>query len=177
MDTFKIKACLILTASLGIIFFSSCLKPQSFPNEPALEFQSFTMLGDSAVVSVRFTDGDGDIGLGDADTIDPFDAESIYHYNYYLEYYEMMNGTWVKGTQDPAGENFPTADTINFAFRIQNLTPVGQNQTLKGTINVTLEPVFYNVLSNHSDTIMYRISLLDRSLNRSNFVETPMIVR
>jgi hypothetical protein len=164
-------------ASLLIISVSSCLKPVSYPDEPILETISYTINGDSLVLSVTFTDGDGDVGLNDNDTTDPYNPASFYHFNFYVEYYELMNGSWVKGTQDPAGQNFPLADTINFSYRIKNLTPVGQNKTLKGTINVTLEPVFYNVISNHNDSIKFRVSLIDRALHVSNFIETDTIVR
>ena len=94
-------------ASLLIISVSSCLKPVSYPDEPILETVSHTIIGDSLVLSMTFTDGDGDIGLNDTDTIEPYNPASFYHFNLYVEYYELMNGTWVKGTQDPAGENFP----------------------------------------------------------------------
>ena len=164
-------------ASLLIISVSSCLKPASYPNEPALETISYTKMGDSLLLSMTFTDGDGDIGLNPGDTTGDYSSNSFYHFNLYVEYYEMMNGTWVKGTQDPSGDNFPLADTINFSYRIKNLTPIGQNKTLKGTINITVEPVYYNVISNHSDTIKYRVSLIDRALNVSNFLETEPIIR
>lgn len=160
-----------------IVSFSSCLKPVSYPDEPELLSASYTELGDSLLVSVEFTDGDGDVGLNEADTSSPYNPGSFYHYNLYLEYFEMMEGEWVKGRLDPNGNNFPTADTINFQYRIKNLTPAGQNKTLKGSINITIEAPFYNPLSHHSDSIKYRISLIDRALNVSNFVETDLIVR
>lgn len=164
-------------ASLLIISVSSCLKPISYPDEPSLDTITYTEMGDSLMLTMTFTDGDGDVGLNDSDTTGDFNSNSFYHYNLYIEYYEMMNGTWTKGTQDPSGNNSPLADTINFSYRIKNLTPVGQNKTLKGTINVTLEPIFYNPFSNHSDSIKYRVLLIDRSLNISNTIESETIVR
>jgi hypothetical protein len=173
----KVQQLFVLLACVGTILLQSCLKPDSYPDEPEITFREFKIMGDSAVLSIDFVDGDGDIGLNTSDTQPPYDPDSFYHYNLYLEYYEKMNGIWVKGTTDPAGDNFPTGDTLNFAFRIKNITPSGQNKTLKGIINVTLEPVFYNILSNHNDTIKYRVSLIDRALNVSNFIETHPIVR
>jgi hypothetical protein len=164
-------------ASLLIISVSSCLKPVSYPDEPALETASYVEMGDSLQLTVTFTDGNGDVGLNADDTTGDFNSSSFYHYNLYVEYFEMMNGTWVKGTQDPSGNNSPLADTINFTYRIKNLTPVGQNKTLKGTINVTIEPLSYNPFSNHSDTVKYRVSLIDRALNISNTIETEPVIR
>lgn len=164
-------------ASLLIISVSSCLKPVSYPDEPILETIDYTKMGDSLQLSLTFTDGDGDVGLNPDDTTGDYSPSSYYHYNLYVEYYEMMEGTWVKGTQDPSGNNSPLADTVNFSYRIKNLTPVGQNKTLKGTINVTIEPIAYNPNSNHSDSVKYRVSLIDRALNISNTIETEVVVR
>lgn len=159
-------------ASLLIISVSSCLKPVSYPDEPVLETATYVDMGDSLMISVSFTDGDGDIGLNSDDTTNPFNPASFYHFNLYVEYFEMEEGVWVKGTQDPSGENSPLADSISFGFRIQNLTPIGQNKTLKGIINVVLEPLAYNTYSNHNDTVKYRVTLIDRALNISNSIET-----
>lgn len=164
-------------ASLLIISVSSCLKPVSYPDEPELETIDYLEMGDSLKLSVTFTDGDGDVGLNADDTTGDFNSSSFYHYNLYVEYFEMMDGNWVKGTQDPSGNNSPLADTINFTYRIKNLTPIGQNKTLKGTINVTIEPIAYNPLSNHSDSVKYRVSLIDRALHISNTIETETITR
>ncbi len=168
---------IISVASLLIISVTSCVKPVSFPPEPKIEYKDFEIQGDSGILSITFTDGDGDIGLNEGDTLGSFSQDNFFHYNLYIEYYELMNGNWVKGTQDPTGNNFPTGDTINFPFRIKNLTPIGQNKTLKGTINVTLESFFYNPLSNHSDSIRYAVTLIDRALNKSNRIITPLIVK
>lgn len=159
------------------ISLSSCLRPVSYPDEPELTAISYQKMGDSLLLSIEFTDGDGDVGLNENDTVSPFDPGSFYHYNLYVEYYEMMNGQWVKGRLDPSGNNFPTADTINFQYRIQNLTPIGQNKTLRGTINITIEAPYFNPISNHNDSIKYRVSLIDRSLNISNLIETELITR
>lgn len=173
----KLRYFLMPFIVMSMIIFSSCFKPVAYPDEPSIEFKDFIVKGDSAILSINFIDGNGDVGIDPSNLLPPFDTASFYHYNLYLEYYEKMEGQWVKGTIDPNGNNFPTGDTINFAFRIKNLTPTGQNKTLKGVINVTLEPIYYNLISNHSDSIKFRISLYDRALNRSNFVETPLIVR
>jgi hypothetical protein len=173
----KLRYFLVLSLITVTFVLNSCFKPTVYPDEPSIEYKDFVIKGDSAILSINFIDGDGDIGIDPTNLDSPFDTASFYHYNLYLEYYEKMEGEWVKGTIDPSGNNFPTGDTINFAFRIKNLTPTGQNKTLKGVINVTLEPIFYNPISNHNDSIMFRVSLFDRKLNRSNFIETPLIVK
>ena len=158
------------------ILLSSCLKVETFPDEPVITYKSFEVFEDSAIVTISFTDGDGDIGLENGDTLGDFAPESFFHSNAYLEYYELMNGEWVQGTADPAGNNFPTADTIVFTNRLPNITPIGQNKALKGDIRLTLEPNYFNPFSNFNDSIKYKIILIDRALNISNSVETEVII-
>lgn len=158
------------------ILFSSCLKPVTYPVEPAITFKDFTPAGDSGLLTFSFTDGDGDIGLTDADTLDPYTPGTYFYYNLYLQYYEKMNGVWVKGTADPNGNNFPTADSIVFAYRIENITPTGQNKALKGDVKIILEPSYFNHNSHYNDSIKYSITFIDRALHVSNTVETPLIL-
>jgi len=162
---------------LGTFFISSCLKPEKFPDEPEIEFVSFEAQGDSGIVVISFTDGDGDIGLDPKDTLDPYLPESYYYYNLYLDYYEIMDGDTVRGTADPNGNNFPTADPISLAFRIENITPIGQNKGLRGLVTATLEPRYFNASSNTNDSLLYKIVLIDRALNVSNELITPIITR
>ncbi|MFN3341571.1 MAG: hypothetical protein ACK40M_02680 [Flavobacteriales bacterium] len=156
---------------LGLTGFMACLKPEEYPIEPAIEFLRFERYGDTGVVLINFTDGDGDIGLTETQDDPPFDTSSIYYHNLFIDYYEKVNGVFVQGQSIPAG------DPIAFNFRVQNITPQGQNKALKGEIRVTLAPSFYNPFSSNSDTIMYKIRLCDRALHMSNEVESPEIIR
>lgn len=169
------KITLVLT--FLVLFVTSCLKPESFPAEPAIEFVSFDALGDSGQLTFSFTDGDGDIGLSQSQLSPPFDTSSYFYYNLYIHYFEKMDGQWIRATSDPGGNNFPTADSITFAYRIENITPLGQNTALRGEIEVVLEPFYFNTNSNHSDSLKYEILLIDRNQNISNIIETPLIVR
>ena len=157
-----------LILSVGL---SSCLRPQTFPPEPEIAFKSFEILSDSAKLTITFQDGDGDIGLNVSDTLPPFDTSSIYHFNLFAQYWEKDDALgWIQGT-DIMGE------PIEFRYRTPVITPTGQNKALKGEIEMTLEPFFYNLGSSQSDTIMYKIMLVDRSLNESNWTESGTIVR
>ena len=93
----------------------------------------------------------------------------------YFDYYEIVDGDTVRGTSDP--NNFPTADPITLAFRIENITPIGQNKALKGEIKTTLEPRYYHLGATSNDSILYKIVLIDRALNISNELITPVITR
>lgn len=161
---------------LSTFLLSSCLKPEEFPDEPKIEFISFEAQGDSSgIFVISFTDGNGDIGLDIQDTLTPFDPDSYYYYNMYFDYYEIVDGDTVRGTSDP--NNFPTADPISLAFRVENITPIGQNKALKGEIKTTLEPRYYHFGATSNDSILYKIVLIDRALNVSNELVTPIITR
>ena len=88
-----------------------------------------------------------------------------------------MNGELVKGTTDPDGENAIIFDTVFFPYRIENITPSGQNKALKGFISVILEPLYFNPNSKSNDSIKYQIMLIDRKLNHSNLLTSPLITR
>ena len=165
------KAKFFLFIIFSTSLFVSCLKPEKFPVEPAISFDSFTPLSDSGVLVISFTDGDGNIGLSENDTTGVFSSTQKYHHNLFVEYWEKIDGA---GWQ--IGKNF-AGDDIVFLYRIPVLTPNGKNKALKGTITTTIEPSYYNPLSPDSDTIRYRITLVDRDLNESNVIESNEIYR
>ena len=47
-----------------------------------------------------------------------------------------------------------------FSYRLENITPIGQNKALRGEIEIVMEPYFY--ISNHIDSIRYEILLIDK---------------
>ena len=161
----------VLALITTFALLSSCLKPETFPVEPYIEFSSFTAMQDSGEIAITFTDGDGDIGLAAGDTTGSFKPGKLYHHNLFIEYYEKDDvAGWVRG-KDLSGED------IEFLYRVPNLTPNGNNKALKGTIKVVIEPSYFNPISPESDTIKYIIKLVDRDLNESNIVESPVITR
>lgn len=141
---------------------SACLKPEDLPPEPRIEFKSFTVYPaqDSASLVFTFTDGDGDIGLTDADSLPPYDA------NLFLDYFEFGSGQWLN--VDLGGEP-------DIPYRVPVLTPTGQNKTLEGEIAVALDP-FSLSHNTTADSIKYAVTLWDRALHVSNSVETGLIV-
>ena len=65
-------------------------------------------------------------------------------------------------------------DTLTLSARIPNLTPEGTNKAISGEIQDTL--FVYNFNSIY-DTIMFEAYIIDRALNESNSISTPLIVR
>jgi hypothetical protein len=82
---------------------SRCLPEPNLPDNPLIEFQSFELNPDgSRELVIAFTDGDGDVGLSQGDTLPPhFCASCDYHYNLKCEYEELQDGEWVQFDLDP----------------------------------------------------------------------------
>ena len=140
------KVAAAFAVTLGL---SSCLKTEEFPPEPHIEFKSFSIHAvfeenlnvwvDSASFVISFTDGDGDIGLTDADSLSPYDC------NLRIEYYEYENGVW---TNPDLGISRTSASACRY------ITPTGQNKTLEGEIAVAMKDFQLFHLSG-ADSIRY----------------------
>ena len=146
---------------LSSILFA-CKKSEQFSDVPYLEFRKYQIkdsvdaLGNLAKICelhLYFVDGDGDIGLFDEDSIPPFD------YNLFVNYFEIQNDSLSQIDVSPP-----------FHIRIPNLTPSGQNKSLK--VNVKYD---VNITYRNSDTIKFDLKLFDRALNESDWVGTGLI--
>ena len=141
------------------MFLYGCPDPPTYPEYPIVEFDSFYADGEVGFLTVGFTDGDGDIGERDDITKD----------NLLVEYWEYNDvaGEWQQGTVQ--GEPFV------FQFKLPYLTPNGKNKALKGTIEVEIGPNYRMLGSPYNDSIRYRIQMIDRSNNKSEWVFSPPI--
>jgi hypothetical protein len=165
----------------GAVLWTSCNKRENFSEIPKISYEGFVViynpeLGvyDRGVISVSYTDGDGDIGLSQGDTFPPFNPGSRYYYNFIITYYEMQNGV-VKEVPllsfNPVTQQY---DTVSLSARIPVLTPQGRNKAIKGTIRDTI--FIYNFNSDF-DTVRFSAILVDRALHESNEVFTPFVIR
>lgn len=157
-----------LTAMFYIVLISSCRKVETYPIVPHIEFYSFTKIpnqtayDEKAILNIRFTDGDSDVGLKPEDTLGEFGVGKEYYYNFYIDYYEKQNDTFVK---------------IDLPFtnnsRIPYIEPDEAERGIKG--NIEIELFINNVLSSY-DTIMFKAYIIDKAKHKSNIIETPEIV-
>jgi hypothetical protein len=166
----KIIIILLLLLTYSI---TGCLKQEVFPVEPQITFNGFTKIQDSTgidnrgVIEIGYTDGDGDIGLADSDTVPPYD------YNLFMTYFEKQNGLFKQVEIVYFNDSTNQFDTLNMNARIPMLTPEGRHKAIKGIIQDTI--FINNPLSSH-DTIRFDIYIKDRALNVSNTVSTPEII-
>jgi len=154
---------LILLSLCVIGLIIGCTKPPEYPDEPVIEFKSFSkntlnqgsLTEDTTFMTISFTDGDGDIG---ADTI--------------LNFH-------IVDTRD----GFPVP-----AFIIPSIPEQGTGNGISGEITVRLfttccippavedacEPTNPLVM----DQVIYEIYIEDRAGNRSNTILTdPLFIR
>ncbi|OFX66916.1 MAG: hypothetical protein A2X12_01535 [Bacteroidetes bacterium GWE2_29_8] len=147
----------------------SCLKKDEYSNIPNIEYESFTKINNingidnRGILRIKFSDGDGDIGLSDNDIIYPYD------YNLFIKFLEKQKGVWV----EPKIANGDDTTYFSFNSRIPIITPVGENKSVKGVIEDT---VFINNFLSPFDTICFEIYIKDRALNSSNTIRTTDII-
>lgn len=151
----------------GILLFDGCIKREEFPLEPRIQFVSLTKVkntlghDDKGILTLSFTDGDGDLGLLPEDTIPPYEPTGDYYYNLFITYLEKVNGKF---------------DTVPLPFtnnaRIPLLNPSLEDKPIKGDISIE---VFINNPLSTNDTIAFDIYIVDRALHKSNIIRTPDI--
>jgi hypothetical protein len=164
----KIKTCLVIVV-FSVLALISCGKIDTLPEEPRIEFTSFTVfdtvdiLGNTVKggrLKFYFEDGDGNVGLNPPSAEDEELLDSI---NLFLTLYRMNNGSIT-----PAPDNDPMKPT---GYRIPYMERTGQNKILKGNISVIFMYLFYS----EEDSIRYDFYIKDRAENLSNTVSTGII--
>ncbi len=168
---------------IGLLFLAlvvcSCQKPIEYPIEPRIEYQGFTYLfnADSTftgegIVSFSYTDGDGDLGLDEGDTLSPFGFRDAHYYNMVIDYLKCVDGEFVKTpllSWNPQTQSF---DTVTFNARFRRLRNSEEPKAISGTMEYKL--TVQNPLS-PTDTIKFEIRILDRALHESNVIQTDAI--
>ena len=147
------------------IFVYGCINAPEYSNIPEIEFISFSNLtmnqfppnGDSTVLSISFTDGDGDIG---------FEMETAGENIFIID-----NRT----------------NEIFDRFRAPAIPPEGANNGVSGEINMLLLntccvfppqdsiPVCESPMQYPTNDLTFTIYILDRAGNKSNEIVTPPI--
>ncbi len=148
-----------------VLVIVGCLKKKELPDEPIISSQTFEITGDSAILKLNFSDGDGNFGLEDGDTSGLFAPCLRRKFNLYAEYYEMQNGNWTHIVIDPC-DQVPDGD-VPFYNRVPWVKPTGQNQAQEGEIKVVLQDWY---LPSEFDTIKFEVKIVDRDMHESNTV-------
>lgn len=179
------------------LLFLSCNRDPGFPQQPVISFKSIAFLrGDSTEqgfsdairISMDFTDGNGDLGFSQGDTLPPFDSKEVYdstarillqtnenHNNIFVKFlFRNSDGVYKICSETP---ECPTSDAVLSLFnqRFPDLNPDRQERPISGTltydiISSQLRPTFRNRI------IKLEVYIKDRSLNRSNTILTDSLL-
>ena len=174
MKTKQLIGLLLLALAIG-----SCQKPVEYPIEPKIAYEGFTYLmnADSTfsgegVISFSYTDGDGDLGLDDADTLTPFGFHDAHYYNMVVEYLKCVNGEFVKTPLLSWNAQTQSYDTVSFNARFKRLRDSEEPKAISGTMEYKL--TVQNPFS-PDDTVKFEIRIFDRALHESNVIQTDPI--
>ena len=163
----------------------SCQKPVEYPIEPKIAYEGFTYLinedstfSGEGIVSFSYTDGDGDLGLDDSDTLPPFGFHDAHYYNMVIDYLKCVNGEFIKTPL--LSPHVPTSpadtlvlyDTVTFNARFKRLRDSEEPRAISGTMEYKL--TVQNPFS-PNDTVKFEIHILDRALHESNVIQTDPI--
>src|SRR5690606_20833961 len=123
-----------------------------------------------ATIYLQFTDGDGNFGLEEGDTMGPFEP-CIRRYNLFARYFELENGAWVDKTVDPCFN----PNLVSYYYIVPWAKPSGQNQTQQGEIKLDMGNMWYE--ESPFDTVKFDIYIVDRDFNESGVVTTGKLVK
>ena len=153
-----------------VLIQAGCLIPTDYPIEPEITSLTLTQDGSTAEMIIGFTDGDGNLGLAESDTVGVHCPDTcLNHWNVFCEYYELQNGIWVHEFIDWTADG-----SIPFYYRIPRIEPTGQNPALVGEIAIEM-PFFY--LNSEYDTARFEVKIVDRDLNESLVEATPLFIK
>ena len=136
----------------SISLFNSCLKPPKFSETPLIEFVSINstqvqQMVDSIQMVISFKDGDGDLGSLESDTST----------NCFI-------------TDHRTGK-----PDYTYNYKIPFVSPKGTTKDISGKITINL-PGITCIPFRITDSVTYKIVIVDRAGNKSNEIQTPVIV-
>ena len=162
-----------------LIAMAACKKKLEYPIEPKITFGglSYLMNADSTltgevILTIGYTDGDGDLGLDDADTLYPFGPNDPHYYNLIIDYLKWDGTAFVETPLLSWNQQSQSFDTVSFNARFKLPVFNDEENAISGIIEYTM--MVFNPLS-PNDTIKFRAHILDRALHESNTIETDAI--
>lgn len=150
---------LLIFGCLGVVTIA-CVKKTSYPTVPEIEYKEFSQFGgDSADVKIKFTDGDGDIGVSESDSTKTF----------WLTYYYKDSITQKYRAYTPCLNG---CDTLRTGYIIKSPVDSYKGKPISGEVSVRLLQIRH---SKKIKNIKYVIYLFDASGNKSNVITSPEI--
>lgn len=155
---------------LGLFFLSltSCVKEPEYPLEPVIEYLSSSRLsvleGDSFTLTVKFTDGDGNLGFVDGTTAScgnnncEYDSDTTCFKDAFFSCFLIDQ-----------------RDSCFASLAVPDVEPNGSIKAVSGELDLAAPPTFCKC-GCPFDTLQYQIILRDRSGNYSNVVLSEAVI-
>lgn len=168
-------ALVLLIVVAGFQLLTSCREIVVYPDEPVVEFKEISIRDTTDVldnpvklvtITFQLIDGNGDVGLDSTQIEGPFDPDSAFHFNLIINEYHPVNGSLVP-VPLPGGLK---------KYRIPDLTPSGQNKTLKADVSVKIEYPYSQAQPLPHSELQYLFYVYDRALNPSNRDTTDPVI-
>ena len=142
-----------------LLGLNACVKKTNYPTTPVIEYKDFIpLVGDSARLQIKFTDGDGDIGVKESDT-----TKTLFFTYYYKDTVTQKYVAYYSALFN---------DTLRTSYIVKSPTESYIGKPISGELSVAIQQYRH---SKKIKNIKYVIYLLDRSGNKSNIVTTPEI--
>jgi hypothetical protein len=156
-----------------------CIAKPDYPVIPSIEhlttnnFRTSNSRIDSVSVTIKFKDGDGDLGLKPTDTFPPYQQLlpngkiNPNYYNFDVKIERKTLGNFAELPLDfPLSGRFPYLNTED------------RKSALEGTLTYYFNVPFGGFISpiREFDTLRFSVSIKDRALHESNVVKTNEIV-
>ncbi len=150
----------LFISGIFLLVLNACVKKTNYPTSPVIEYKDFIPFpGDSAYLQIKFTDGDGDIGVKDGDS-----TKSLFFTYYYLDTVTQKYTAFYQALLN---------DTLRFNYIVKSPTESYIGKPISGELSVSINPFYRH--SKKIKHIKYVIYMLDRAGNKSNVLSTPDI--
>lgn len=165
----------LLTAGL-----TSCLKAPEYSTTPEISFESIrlkhdvstTQPIDSVFITIRFQDGDGDLGLSSTESATgPYAYPSRFNNNFFVEPYLLSNG--VPTSLVKLGRT--TTGAYNSRFEHIATTSDSRSAPIKGVLT-RVYAIAYRTLYLPGEEAQFTVSIADRAMHESNVITTSSVV-
>ncbi|MGP1445975.1 MAG: hypothetical protein ACTTKO_00390 [Candidatus Limimorpha sp.] len=168
-----------IVVAASLLLFCACRKRVEYLTGPQISYGGFQyIIGEDSsftgegILSLGYTDGDGDLGLDESDSIFPFGPMDAHYYNLIIDYRKYQHGDFVSTPLLSWNAVTQSYDTITFNARFKRLLDTEESKPISGTIEYKM--LIQNPLS-QGDTIRFAVKIFDRALHESNTVITETI--
>lgn len=157
----NIRILILIVGAVSFFGMVSCYKTPDFPIEPTLEFDTINVSNPYQALTagsmfLKFTDGDGDLGLLSTDDVVNVNSIFIKTVKYNKE--DTSNIPYIPKRG--------TSDAISGTIEIK----------LGGTLSGLIDEADLLLLQKPLDTLVFDIYIRDRAGHNSNVVTTPPLV-